>query len=220
MKPEEKKRTIKRYEERLQEHGIAARTMGWRDAEQQYMRFAILADIGNMNNCSVLDVGSGFGDFYAFLKQKGLNVKYTGYDITSRIVDIARQKHPDATFAVKDVLQEESGKFDYVVSSGILNARLSDNEGFVRKLLERCFELCHIGAAINMMSNYVDYQEENLYYYSPESIFTFCKTLTKRISLRHDYMPFEFTVYLYKDDNIDERHIFSQAYREWKGSQG
>ncbi|MFC1941567.1 hypothetical protein ACFLWL_04150 [Chloroflexota bacterium] len=105
---------------------------------------------------------------------------------------------------------------DYVVSSGIFNARLSDNESFVRRMLKRCLELCNIGTALNMISNYVDYKQEDLYYYSPESIFTFCKTLTKRVSLRHDYMPFEFTVYLYEDDSIDERHIFSQAYNQLK----
>jgi len=218
MKPEEKKKTIKRYEERLQKYGVSAQAMGWRDKEQQYMRFVVLAAIGDLNNCSVLDVGCGFGDFYDFLKGKGLNVRYTGYDISDKLIEIAQQKHPEATFEVKDILEEESHeKFDYVVSSGILNARLSDNEGYVRGMLRQCFELCNIGVAMNIMSNYVDYKEEDLHYYSPEHIFAFCKTLTKRAALRHDYMPFEFTVYLYKDDNIDDRHIFSQAYNEWKG---
>lgn len=215
MKPEEKEATIRRYEERLEKYGVSAKALGWRDEEQQYMRFVALAAIGDLNNCSILDVGCGFGDFYDFLKQKGLNVQYTGYDISSKLVEIARQKHPEATFEVRDILEEESNeKFDYVVSSGIFNARLSDNEGFLRRMLKRCFELCNIGAAINMMSSYVDYKQEDLYYYSPESIFAFCKTLTKRATLRHDYMPYEFSVYLYKGDSIDERHIFSQAYNE------
>ncbi len=220
MKPEEKEATIRRYEERLEKYGVSAKAMGWRDKEQQYIRFVALAAIGDLNNCSILDVGCGFGDFYDFLKQKGSNVQYTGYDISSKLVEIARQKHPEATFQVRDILEEESNeKFDYVVSSGILNARLSDNEGFVKRMLKRCFELCNMGVAINMMTSYVDYQQEDLYYYSPESVFAFAKTLTRRATLRHDYMPFEFTIYLYKDDNIDERHIFSQAYNEWKRGQ-
>ena len=217
MKPEEKEATIKRYEERLHVSGVSAQTMGWRDKEQQYMRFVILAAIGDLNNRSVLDVGCGFGDFYDFLKGKGINMRYNGYDISAKLIEIARQKHPEGAFEVKDILEEEDHeKFDYVVSSGILNARLSDNEGFVRRMLKRCFERCHTGVAVNMMSNYVDYKQEDLYYYSPEEIFVFCKTLTKRVTLRHDYMPFEFTVYLYKDDNIDGRNIFSRAYDEWK----
>ena len=50
-----------------------------------------------------------------------------------------------------------------------------------------------------MMTAYVDFREDRLFYYSPEEIFRFSKTLTKRVLLRHDYPLFEFTVYLYKD---------------------
>lgn len=55
-----------------------------------------------------------------------------------------------------------------------------------------------------------------MYYYSPEEIFGFCKDLTKRVALRHDYMPYEFTVYLYKQEEIDERNIFTEVFRERK----
>ena len=217
MKPEEKEQTIKRYEERLLKYGPSAKALGWKDEEQQYMRFVILSEIGNLNDCSILDVGCGFGDFYEFLKMRGVSVKYTGYDISLRLIEIAKERHPEATFEVKDILEESTDKkFDYVVSSGILNARLSDNEGFLKGMIIECFGLCNIGVAINMMSNYVDYKQGELYYYSPEAIFTFCKTLTRRVTLRHDYMPYEFTVYLYKDDSINKRNIFVQAFSEWK----
>jgi len=218
MKPEEKKETIRRYEERLEKYGVSVKAMGWRDREQQYMRFAILSEIGNQSNRSILDIGCGFGDFYEFLKQKGLHVQYTGYDISSKLIDIAQKGHPEATFIVEDILEESSvNKFDYIVSSGVLNAKLSDNEGFLKRMITRCFELCNIGVAINMMSNYVDYKDEGLYYYSPEKVFTFCKTLTRRVIMRHDYMPYEFTVYLYKDSSVNERNIFVQALINEKG---
>ena len=32
-------------------------------------------------------------------------------------------------------------------------------------------------------------------------IFKICKSLTKRVVLHHDYMPFEFCIYLYKLDS-------------------
>ncbi|MFC1963390.1 class I SAM-dependent methyltransferase [Chloroflexota bacterium] len=209
MKPDEKGETIRRYEERLLKYGVSTKTIGWRDKEQQYRRFDILSEIGNLNSCSILDIGCSFGDFYEFLKLRGLNVKYTGYDISSKLLEVAKKRYPEATFEVSDILEQSTKKiFDYVVSSGVFNARLSDNEEFLKAMITRCFELCISGVAINMTSNYVDYHDEGLYYYSPEKVFTFCKTLTKRITLRHDYMPYEFTVYLYKDDSIDERNVF------------
>jgi len=219
MKPEEKKETIRRYEERLEKYGASVKTMGWRDREQQNMRFVILSEIGDLTNHSVLDVGCGFGDLYGFLEQKGLHVQYTGYDISSKLIKIAQKRHPEATFEVKDILEESSvNEFDYVVSSGVLNHRLSDNEGFLGTMITKCFDLCNIGVAINMMSNYVDYKDECLYYYSPEKVFTFCKTLTKRVIMRHDYMPYEFTVYLYKDASVNEKNIFVQAFEKCKFS--
>jgi len=50
---------------------------------------------------------------------------------------------------------------------------------------------------VDMMSSYVDYQDPALYYYSPEEIFRFSKTLTRRVMLRHDYRPFEFCIQLF-----------------------
>jgi 2-polyprenyl-3-methyl-5-hydroxy-6-metoxy-1,4-benzoquinol methylase len=212
MELEEKEKTIRRYEERLQKYGASVKALGWRDIEQQYVRFAVLAEVGNLNNCSVLDIGCGFGDFYDFLETKGINTQYTGYDISTKFIKIAQKRHPALSFAVKDILEEKtSKKFDYVVSSGVVNARLSDNEGVLQRLIAECFKLCKIGAAVNMMSKYVDYEDKSLFYYSPERVFTFCKTLTKRVTLRHDYMPFEFTVYLYKDQRINDSHVFVQA---------
>jgi hypothetical protein len=155
----------------------------------------------------------------------GVSVKYTGYDISLKLIGIAKERHPEATFEVKDILEGSSNKkFDYVVSSGVLNTRLSDNEEVLKRMIIECFELCNIGVAVNMMSNYVDYlavnmmsnyvdyQGESLFYYSPEKVFTFCKTLTRRVTLRHDYMPYDFTVYFYKDDSINKRNIFIQAF--------
>jgi len=211
MNFQDEKDIIARYEEKLNKYGISPQAMGWRDKVQQYVRFAILSEIGDLNNHSVLDIGCGFGDFFDFLKQKGMKVEYTGYDISSRLIKIAEKKYPRAIFKVKDISEEEvNKKFDYVISSGIFNHKLSNNENFVREMLTKSFELCNIGIAINMMSSYVDYQDEHLYYYHPEAIFAFCKSLTRRVTLRHDYMPYEFTIYLYKQEGIGERNIFSE----------
>ncbi len=60
------------------------------------------------------------------------------------------------------------------------------------------------------MSNYGDDRYEYIYRADPVEIFNFCKTLTKRVCLRYDYMPYEFTVYLYHDDSVTKDNIFTQ----------
>jgi hypothetical protein len=49
-----------------------------------------------------------------------------------------------------------------------------------------------------MLSTYVDYQEQHLYYYHPEQIFSMAKAISSRVLLRHDFAPFEFCIQLYK----------------------
>jgi len=173
--------------------------MGWRNREQQYLRFRILSEIGNLNGKKILDVGCGFGDFYEYLINKDMKIDYTGYDISAKIIDVAKSKHPQIKFVVKDMLKERIGeKFDYVFESGILNKRISNNIEYATKMITRMFELCEKGVALNMMTNYVDYREDHLSYYSPEKIFRLCRNLSKWVVLRHDYPLYEFTIYLYK----------------------
>jgi len=199
MWEKEKEEIINLYETRLKEHGDSIKTMGWRDKEQQHLRFKILSEIGNLNGAKILDVGCGFGDFYEYLINRGMKVDYTGYDISPKIIEVAKSKHQRIKFEVKDILKERiDEKFDYVLESGILNKRISNNIEYAKNMIIKMFELCKIGVAVNMMTNYVDYEENYLYYYSPEEMFKFCKNLSKFVTLRHDYPLYEFTLYVYK----------------------
>lgn len=63
------------------------------------------------------------------------------------------------------------------------------------------------GIAFNMMSSYVDYFDEALFYESPGQVFDFLKSnISPYITIRNDYLvkpevkvPFEFAVYVYRD---------------------
>jgi len=199
MLKKEKKEIINLYEMRLEKYGNSVKTIGWRDKEQQYLRFKILSEIGDLNGANILDVGCGFGDFYEYLIDRDVKIDYTGYDISPKIIDVAISKHPQIRLKVRDILKERIGeKFDYVLESGILNKRISNNIEYAKKMITRMFELCEIGIAVNMMTDYVDYKEDYLFYYSSEDIFKFCKGLSRWVTLRHDYPLYEFTIYIYK----------------------
>jgi 2-polyprenyl-3-methyl-5-hydroxy-6-metoxy-1,4-benzoquinol methylase len=167
----------------------------------------VLTEIGNLNGCSVLDVGCGFGDLCGFLIKRGIKVKYTGYDINPKFIRIAKETYPNVRFEVRDIEEcEIKNKFDWVFASGVFEFKLL--APYVKKMIRKMFEACKRGVAVDFMSSYVDFKTEDNYFASPEKMFSFCKTLSRRVVLRHDYMPFEFCVYVYKNDRIDERNVF------------
>jgi SAM-dependent methyltransferase len=200
MKEKDKEEIIRLYEDRLEKYGRSVKTMGWRDKDQQYLRFKILSEIGELDGKKILDVGCGFGDFFDYLKNNGIDVDYHGFDISPKIIAAAKRHHPDLIFEEKDILAEEMDeKFDYVFESGILNKKNLDNCMYAKAIISKMYNLCTEGISFNVMTNYVDYREDYLFYYSPEKIFAFCKKLSKFVVLRHDYPLYEFTMYIYKN---------------------
>ncbi|HXG54325.1 MAG TPA: methyltransferase domain-containing protein [Vicinamibacterales bacterium] len=203
MKPAERQHVVDRYAERLGRLGPVVQALGWRDETQQELRFKVMADgLTHLEGASVLDIGCGFGDFFGYLRGRGHALRYVGCDLSPDVLEVARGRHPGVTFEVRDVLAQPfpAGSFDYVCMSGIFNHRLSDNEGFLRQMLGTAFATCAAGAAANMTTSYVDYEDPHLYYFSPEDVFRHCQTLTRRVALRHEYPLYEFTVFLYRDD--------------------
>ncbi|MBI4354998.1 MAG: class I SAM-dependent methyltransferase [Candidatus Omnitrophica bacterium] len=200
MTPQERTETVKRYADRQARWGATAQTLGWRDAAQQALRFAVLAEVGDLSGRSVLDVGCGFGDFYGYLLAQGRRPSlYVGVDVAPSLLQVARERHPGIRFEERDIVtQPMAEQFDYVVESGVLNHRLQDNEQAARAMLEAMYRLSRRGMAANLMSFQVDYTEPHLYYYDPEATMRYCRTLSRFVTLRHDYPLYEFTIYLYR----------------------
>ena len=95
--------------------------------------------------------------------------------------------------------------------SGTLNFLLEkgDTGDYVRAMLQRMFELAEKGIAANFLSTYVDYRKPEANHGDPAEIFRFLMSLTPRVVLRHDYMPYQFTVYAYRDARIGDQSIFA-----------
>jgi len=201
MKDIDKKRIIERYNERLERFGYDIKTLASGSEENRRLRFKILTEVGSKTGCSVLDLGCGFGDFYAYLKENKLECMYAGYDINAKLIEVARKKYPEANFEVKDIQNEPFPEFDFIVSTSAFNLKLSgeDNYDFIKEVLKICYAHSKCGLAVDFLSSYVDYEVQNAFYYSPERIFSIAKSITKRVCLRHDYPLFEFCIYLFPD---------------------
>ncbi len=201
--------TKNRYNKRLAEFGYNPKTLGWMKGRQG-IRFSALTQIDNLNNSRILDVGCGFGDLYGFLKFKKLNFKYLGLDINPNLIQIGKKKYPKVKFRIFDIEKNKIPKnYDWAIISGLFNFKREDNYGFIEKCLKKIFLACNKGLAVDFMSSYVDSRTKNLSYTSPEKIMKISKNISKRLTIRHDFMPYEFCLYMYKDQKITNDNVFN-----------
>ena len=196
---EDKMRIITYYGNCLDKYDDEVKMVGWRSKKRQDLRFKILSQIDDLHHNSVLDMGCGLGALGEFFQKQEIQVDYTGYEICGRMVNMAKNLRPYLRIKEVDILEDDvQERFDWILSSGVFNLRLNDNRAFLEKMLAKSFEICELGVGVNMLSTYVDYQDVELYYARPEEVFALAKTMTRRVALRYDYMPYEFTIYLYK----------------------
>ena len=191
---------VRRYTELVRKHGNNVKSLGWGSQESQIRRFAIFAEIGNLKGRSVLDVGCGLGDLYGWLKKKGLDVRYTGIDVTPGMVELARQRFPTVRFRGQDLLDASLplARHDYVLSSGIFTHRSRIPFDFLTAAIQRMFVLSKHAVAFNCLSAWAKTKEPEEFHADPLKVLSFCRKLTPRVVLRHDYHPRDFTVYMYK----------------------
>ena len=213
MHKKDKMAFIKRYEGRLQQFGYSPKTLGWGKDGRQEVRFQaltepIMADLTS----SILDVGCGFADLYDYLRECGWKGDYCGLDIVPGLLQIARERHPHLELHCLDITRSALPlrTFDYVLGSGVFNAKLKaeNNLSHVERAVGNMVRLARKAVCIDFMSTYVDFQHPDGWHTDPVWAFTVAKKLSRRVMLKHDYMPFEFALIIYRDDSISPRNVF------------
>jgi SAM-dependent methyltransferase len=182
-------------------YGVDPRAVDWGSRASQGERFAALAAIGIARGARVLDVGCGTGDLLAWLRDRHIDVQYCGIDITSGMVEAARSRFPEARFERGSVLEwapAAGDAFDWVVASGIFYRRSSRPFDFMKAAVERLFALAGRGLAFNSLSTWAPSVDADEYHADPLETLAFCRTLTPRVALRHDYHPRDFAIWMRK----------------------
>jgi SAM-dependent methyltransferase len=212
------KEVVDRYSKRFLQFGYSPKTLGW-DKGKQDIRFDILTSQYNFQNKSILDIGCGFGDLNKSLQNKfKFDYKYYGIDIVPDLIDQAKKKFTgkNICFFCGDFLSEEfNSKFDYAIASGIFNFKLleGDNYNYIENVINKAFELCRDGFAFDFLSDKVDYQYENTFHSNPEKILNIAFKYSRNVILRNDYMPFEFTLFVFKDDSFEKSDTVFNRYK-------
>jgi SAM-dependent methyltransferase len=218
IRPEEKAALLKRYSDRLARHGPTLAALGWTKPKHT-LRYRILLEYwladANSRPVHVLDFGCGFGDLYGYASSRKLPINYIGVDINPDLIRVARERYPSARFLNIDLFaQAFDERFDVVLSSGVHNFMLANNREFNVECFKLFDRLSSHGFAANFMSNRVDFCRADIYYASPEDILSLAFQHSRRVSLRHDYMPFEFTIFVDKRGEIDPDLLVFQRFAQ------
>lgn len=191
------------YRPLLDEHGDRYRGVGWVTEHLQTVRFEVLSGVGDIRHASILDVGCGVGHFLDWLTERDYDGAYTGLDVQGSMVEMARAAHPadkfpKARFECAEFLDvADDYQADFVMASGIFP--LADMK-LLQRTVTAMLNSARTGAAFNCLSSFTPRRDPPTFMFAnPLEVFAFCSGLTKALLFRHDYLPQDFTVYLYKE---------------------
>lgn len=168
--------------------------------DSQKIRFKVLTEVLHGNEKDILDIGCGFADFAGYLSKKYPHIKYTGYDLSSEMVNKARVLHPEVSIERHNIFEHQPiTSFDVVTANGIFYL-LGDNAfSIMKEIITIMYNTCKISVAFTSLSTWTENKEEGEFYADPLATVLFCRSLTPWVVLRHDYHLRDFTIYMYKE---------------------
>lgn len=157
--------------------------------EGQRRRYEAFVEImPDLNGKSIIDLGCGRGDFLGFLKEKKIEVKYTGVDLNDNFIKEAKRAHPEGTFYVLDIEEEGGieGDFDIALAIGVFNLRVAGIRDSMINTLKRLFSLCRESMHFDLIMSGPATDPELNAFLPEEAVRMVRKNLSRRFSLRTD----------------------------------
>jgi SAM-dependent methyltransferase len=187
----------------VETYGHDPRALDYGSWTSQQTRFRVIAEALPLNGRRVLDVGCGFADLADYLQARYGPVDYEGVDICPHMIEEARRRHPALSLRVLDIIEEDpGGLYDFVIANGIFYVWGDDAFEGMRAMIRRMFELSRRATAFTTLSTWAERREPGEFRADPSETLAFCRTLTRRVVLRHDYLPHDFAVFLHQDRRV------------------
>lgn len=172
----------------------------------QFNTFNTLTSLGiDFSKDSILDVGCGIGDLYAFIYEIKVidNPNYLGIDYNPNMINLAKTKYSVAVdrFESIDLLNYDStNKKDWVVSANAFNIKMQDDMNlYLKTCIDKMYESCNKGIAFNLIGTYCEAElVSEAVKYDVKELVEYCIKKYKRVVLRTDYLYDEFMIYIYR----------------------
>ena len=200
------------YIKNIEKNGLEDyQILDWESKDAQESRFEIFVDNFGLciKNKSVLDIGSGLGNFAQYLDKLDEKIIYTGIDILKEMVALSAKKkfkNIDANFFDRDIFYKDNicnassdKKYNYIYSSGIFNLDMGCNLDFLDNAIKKFFELAVDGICFNLL----DKKSENTFgpkyfYYDQDDVLNKIKNTyssrLKHISIVDSYSQNDFSI--------------------------
>lgn len=163
------------------------------------IRYRVLSEVSDLTDKRVLEVGCGFGDLGAYLRDRYAGTSYCGIDVSGRMIEVGRSVHPTLDLRHADVLAWHSvEEYDVVLAQGIFYLLGQDAEAKMSQLIGRMFELAGEALAFCTISSWAAKGDPGEFRPDPLRTLAFCRQLTTSLVLRHDYLPNDFAVYAHR----------------------
>jgi cyclopropane fatty-acyl-phospholipid synthase-like methyltransferase len=200
-------RTI--YEEAYLEYGDSPAGVLWPKARQDIRFDALTRNIRLEGDFSLLDFGSGLAHLKEYLDSKYRNVIYSGVEMQDFFLEASNLKYPECKFYNFDSPSELNENFDYIVSSGAFNLLYTGSEREHKEMVFRIIKELHarsnIYCSFNFMSDDVDFKQDGAYHQNVGEILNYVSNnLSKRVAVDCSYMPYEFTITVWRDQKIKQ----------------
>jgi len=204
MKDDQRERIIKRHFHSIWMYGHTPEALYWENREVQELRFEVLLGVGVKSGDSVLDVGCGFADLYRYMRDKGLEVDYTGIDLSPDMIEAAQAKETSLEFFAGDLFDFDPPEksYDWVLLSGSLNEPLKDDGEYVRTMLPRLYQTCRKGLAFNLLNDEYSWSAQarySLQAYKPAEIMAQLSKLSPYTESRDDYLPVDVSFFVWRE---------------------
>ena len=187
------------YDGLVDKYGYDPRACDASAAKSLEVRYKALSEVADLTGKSVLEVGCGFGDLGFYLQQKYTGVRYLGIDVSHRMIEEGRKVHPNLSLRVQNVLDLKKAEgFDVVLAQGIFYLLGDNAETKMHTLVEKMFSLSREALAFCAISAWTLNKRNDEFYVDPLALLDWCRKLTTYILLRHDYLPHDVALYLYK----------------------
>lgn len=196
----------KMYTEALLQHGDSPSSLLTPKGRND-LRFRALKQQISSEGIKILDYGCGLGYLYEYLSKFDFPVEYTGVDILPQFIDACKSKYPNTEFRLIDETGPIDGSFDIVFASGVFNLISHDSEelskDYTFERIKHLFSITTDVLVCDFLSSLVDFKQPKAQHFSASEIIQFCsKKLSRRFQLRHDLLPYEMTLIVWKNDDI------------------
>ena len=180
--------------------------VGYTNINEQIITYGTALTFFNPN-LSILDIGCGRGDLFAFMKEQYedvfLDSNYYGIDRNEIVINAGKQKYNIDNIHLQDFNSFKSEtKYNWICALNYFNDPVEDSYKVLYKTIDRMFNLSSDAIVFNVITNQADIQQDQITSYSiydAGQILNHLTNVYKKVIVRADYLLGDTMFYVFKN---------------------